>query len=134
MRALLQGECQCAEILRLRTYVLSDLLVAFHTHCLECDHSRDVFGEQVVLEIELALLQDDCCPRLLFIGRRGDLCGKALAFALYLNDYAVLGHLLVDQNDLLNSAHHEVASRVVRTLFGFACELFVSHVAEPAVA
>ena len=68
-----------------------------------------------MLEVVATGLGGDIGPGLCPVGRAGHLTGHH-AQPVYFDDHAVLGELLLDQDDLLSTSGDEIAARVVWAL------------------
>ena len=96
---------------------MRNLLVALHPHGFEGDDGGDILSKQVVLEVEAAVLVDDSCARFLLVCRRGDLRAQTVVLRLNFDDYAVFGHLFLDQDHLFDATNDKIAAWIVGTLF-----------------
>lgn len=58
---------------------------------------------------------------------------QAVVLGFNFNNDSILRHLLLDQDNFLDSADNEVAAWVIRALLRHACKLLMVHLREPAV-
>ncbi len=85
-----------------------------------------------MLEVEFVVLMDYGSARFALIGRGSNLSAEVLFCILFNND-AVLGHLLLDEENLLGALDDKVPPGVVGTLL-CSCKLVLVHGTKPAIA
>jgi len=80
-----------------------------------------------VLQVEALIFLDNSGARFLFVSTWGHLGTQIPIFSFYLNDNPVFGHLLLDQDNFLNTLDDEVSTRVIGAFFSSG-QLLMVHV------
>lgn len=102
---------------------LEDLLIAFHTKCLEKDEDRDKFSKTTRANINSSVF-DQHFAHCLGINRvRDNSCYDCIQLRVSFNQNTIFDHLLLNQNDFLSSIDNKVSPWVVWTLLQ-SCQLF----------
>mmetsp|Transcript_18341 Transcript_18341/g.37543 ORF Transcript_18341/g.37543 Transcript_18341/m.37543 type:complete len:617 (-) Transcript_18341:125-1975(-) len=112
---LLQTQRQGIHDLRLRPHALHEFQIALDSHGLHGDANRHVVGQGIVFEEQPAILDENVGFRLSLPGRTGNRRRNAPRLGILFDDDPILGHLLLNQNNLLHSLDDEIPTGIVGT-------------------
>lgn len=95
-----------------------------NTECFEDQAYRNLFGENIVLEVDAIVLVDDIALGFAFMCEACHRCLHNVLLLFRLHDNSILTHLLLDEDDFFGSVDDEVSSGVQWALMQTGHDLF----------